>query len=349
MTEEEKKDKLAKVRARKDLLKQVSPERAEKLSQEGLKKGAERIITGAEEEAKRDKKQKKEAEKGLSKEDKAIKRAKDKVDEAKKKLAEAKKKDNAKDIKKAEEALKKAEAKLKKAKEAKVKKNQKSLGELTADMKKKEAEMDKAGIAKKDPKDKDDKNKNKDKTKENEQTKTDQKAKLASRINVNMDIQQHGPKFVLVGKNGRETDVTDVMNEIDKYNKGVDAKNAAAKAQGAVQKGVEAKANEMDPKGQGLPTNGANGNVVVKGTPELVPSIPPALQKGAEDIVAAKLPALDPEERAFVAKTALELSKLDLLKDPKAMEKLNERKKNNDKEEQEKLLALRAKQSTVTK
>jgi len=297
--------------------------------------------------AKAQEKADKEALKKLPKEERAVKKAEKALEEAKKKLEEAKKKDNAKEIKKAEEKVKKAEEKLKKAKKAKADKEKLDLKGLAKKKKDNDEKMKKAGIEKKDPKE--DK-KEQGNSNANEQTKTAQKAQLASRINVDgMDIQQHGPKFVLVGKNGRETDVTDVMNEIDKYNKGVDAQNAATKAQGAVQKGVEDKAKGMNPKGQGLPTNGATGNVQVKGTPELLPSIPPVQQKAAEDITSSKLPDLKPEEKAFVAQKALQLSKLDLMKDPKAMEKLNERQKQNDEKERQKQLALqRVKQQSVT-
>lgn len=348
MTEDEKKANTAKIAEAS--AKRVKAHLAEKPASEkgkSVKGRLSAIIEHADKEIKLEAQQKKEAEKKLSKEAKNVLKAKKKVEEAKKALEEARKKN--KDIKKAEDKLKKAQKDLEKAKKAKMEKEKLGLKDIAKRTKQTVEKLDKVGVKKKEPKDKD-KDKNKEKEKSNDKSKSEQKVQLASRINVNgMDIQQHGPKFVLVGKNGRETDVTDVMNEIDKYNKGVDAKNAAAKAQGAVQKGVEAKANEMDSKGQGLPTNGANGNVVVKGTPELVSSVPPAQQKGAEDIVAAKLPALNPEEKAAVAKTAMELSKADLLKDPKGLEKLNDRKKKNDEKEQQKMLALRAKQSTVTK
>lgn len=354
MIEAEKKEK-AKRSAKEAIerikaLKEAHPD----LTQGPVRNKPKKVIENADKEAKREKQQKKEADKKLPKEDKKLNTAKVKVEEAKKALEEAKKKNNPKGIEKAEDKLKKAQKALEKARKAKMEKEKLSLKDIAKRTKATEEKLDKAGVKKKDPKDKDDKTKGKDKDKEkqkdNEQTKSDQKVQLASKINVNgMDIQQHGPKFVLVGKNGRETDVTDVMNEIDKYNKGVDAKNAAAKAQSTVQKGVEAKAQDMNPAHQGLPTNGTSGNVQVKGTPELVPPVSPVQQKGAEDIVSAKLPQLNPEEKAAVAKTALELSKTGLLKDPKGLEKLNERKKKNDEREQQLLAMQRAKQQAAGK
>jgi len=286
-------------------------------------------------------KEEKENIKKLPKEQQKRAKAELKLKEANKKLEEAKAKNDAKAIEKAKKAVEKAKENLEKIK----KKEKLNLKEAAKREKQVQADLDKAGVKKKEApnKDKDDKSKGK----ENEHTKSDQKAKLASKINVDgMNIQQHADKYVLVAKNGREIDVTDVMNQIEKYNKGVDAQNAAAKAEGEVKSGIDGKAKDMNAKDAGLPTNGANGNVIVKGTPELVPNIPAPQQQAAEDIVGKNMPNLDKDEKALVAETALQLSKTDLMKDPKGLEKLNERKKENDeKERQREQIKLRQQQN----
>lgn len=339
MTEEEKKAKAKEEAAQ--AINRVAKSVVEKPNKKSVNGRLNNIIENADKQEKLEKQQAKESEKKLSKEDKAINKAKKKVEEAKKKLEEAKAKNNEKAIKKAEKDLEKAKKDLEKAKKAKQEKEKMDLKDLAKKSKDVEAKLDKAGVKKKEApnKDKDDKSKDKEKDKDKDKNKdktnsNDQKAKLASKINVDgMNIQQHADKYVLVAKNGREIDVTDVMNQIDKYNKGVDAQNAAAKAEGAVKSGIDSKAKDMNAKDAGLPTNGANGNVIVKGTPELVPNIPAPQQKAAEDLAGKSMPNLEADEKALVAKTALELSKADLLKDPKGLEKLNERKKENDEKE----------------
>ena len=61
-----------------------------------------------------------------------------------------------------------------------------------------------------------------------------------------MEVHQEGPKWVLVGKNGARTDITDCMNAIDEYNKSVDAENAA-------QKGVNEASKDLCPIFQDMP------------------------------------------------------------------------------------------------
>lgn len=294
--------------------------REPKAVQEGLKN----IIDHATAVEKAEKQKKKQP---LSKEEKAKK----KLAEAKKRLEEAKKKNDAKAIEKAQKQVKKAEEALKKVR------GKKDLWQTAKEDNKNRKEREKMGM-KEDPA-KDDKAKRNTQSRDKEQVKSEQKAKLASRINTNgLNIQQHAAKYVLVGKNGQETDVTDIMNQIDKYNKGVDAQNAATLAQGAVQQGINGKTKDMAASEAGLPKNARNDAVAVRSQAETVPAVPQYQQKAAEDMVAVKHPQLDAEEKSLVAKTALQLSKSDLLKDPKAMEKLNERKKQNEEKERQRRL-----------
>ena len=75
------------------------------------------------------------------------------------------------------------------------------------------------------------KEKDKDKEKEKELTpeKQEQKMKeMFSKVKLpsGMEIHQEGPSWVLVSQDGKQrTDVTDVMNTIDKFNRNVDAAN----------------------------------------------------------------------------------------------------------------------------
>lgn len=55
----------------------------------------------------------------------------------------------------------------------------------------------------------------------------EEKMKEAFSLPSGMEVRQEGPKWVLVGKNGAKTDITDCMNAIDEYNKSVNAENAA--------------------------------------------------------------------------------------------------------------------------
>lgn len=272
-------------------------------------------------------------EKAIEKAQKEVDKAELKLKEAKQKLDEAKRLLKAKDIKKQEKAVKKAQDDLKKAKE----KLRKAKGEKPMDLRetakranKNEEKRKKAGM---DNKDKDkDKDKNKDKNKE--KTQQNDKLKLASHINLpsGMRIRQDGPNYVLVttDKSGKEltTPVTDVINQIDKYNKNVDAQNASLKAQSIAQP-VNQPQN-LTPTNDGLKTSGVTGNVQVSGTPApVLPTVPANELKGAEDIAAAS-GKIKPEDVKQVAETAMQLSKLGILKDPHALEELNKRKKRQE-------------------
>ncbi len=263
----------------------------------------------------------------LTKEEKAIKKAKEAVEKAEQKLKEAKQKlEEAKrlnktkeEIQKRTQAVRKAEAALKKAKE----KLRKARGEKPMDLrqagqkaKNNTEKRKKAGMNDKHGNGKDTRNSN---------------TKLASHINLpsGMRIRQDGPDYVLVttDKAGNEhtTPVTDVMNQIDKYNKGVDAQNAAAKAQSAVK--------PIQPQNGSVPANRTTVNVPEKNIPPTpTPALPTVSDnelKGAENIASVS-GKIKPDDVREFAETAMQLSKSGLLKDPHALEKLNERKRRQE-------------------
>ena len=339
-TDKDISDALLRTRQRRKKAQEVNPQRD---VTESVQKKVTAVATKVE---------KKEPEKKLSKEEKAVKEAKQKLEIAKKKLEEAKKKNDAKAIKKAEKEVKKAKEALARAQKKLREKTGMDAKALAKRSNANEEGMKKAGMdkdaAKKKSGKEDDKDKKKegpDKDKSQSRSGQDSKAKMAGHINLpsGMRIRQDGPDYVLVttDKAGNEhtTPVTDVMNQIDKYNKGVDAQNAAVKAQGSVQNGVANRAAGLDPAKEGLPTNGASGHVQVKGTPEpVLPAVSANELKGAEDIASAS-GKIKPEDVRAVSEAAMQLSKLDLVKDPKALEKLNERKKQNEERKRQKELA----------
>lgn len=179
---------------------------------------------------------------------------------------------------------------------------------------------------KKDEKDKDkDKEKDKNKDEKDSPTKQEQKMKeMFSKIKLpsGMEIHQEGPQWVLVSKDGKQrTDITDVMNTIDKYNRDVDAANHQNKMQNEAQGHVD-KAVDVNKKDEGLKVNETNGNVRVVG--EALPNV--------KDVDGNQV--FKPEDIKKVAETALSFSdekmKLEALKDPKHLEELQERKRKND-------------------
>ncbi|MBQ5323680.1 MAG: hypothetical protein J6J07_09645, partial [Oscillospiraceae bacterium] len=101
---------------------------------------------------------------------------------------------------------------------------------------------------------KDGKENNKDKEKdEQKKDKAIQKAEakmkeMFSKIKLpsGMEIHQEGPQWVLVSKDGKQrTDVTDVMNTIDKFNRNIDATNEANRVQNAAQGKADNVANNV--------------------------------------------------------------------------------------------------------
>lgn len=168
------------------------------------------------------------------------------------------------------------------------------------------------------------KEKEKDKDKEKDPVKQ-QEAKMKeafSKIKLpsGMEIHQEGPQWVLVSKDGKQrSDITDVMNSIDKYNRKVDEANGVDSAQAAAQAQVDKKADPMKADAQ---------------TTERAGKIAPLLVEVKDT---SGKPVFDPQDLQKVAETGIqhsqELALLERLeKDPKFVEKLKDReKKNQDK------------------
>lgn len=234
--------------------------------------------------------------------------------------------------------------------------------EKVADAKKKGIELSKPS---KDGKDKD-KEKEKDKEKDDKtMTPEKQEAKMKemfSKIKLpsGMEIHQEGPSWVLISKDGKQrTDVTDVMNTIDKFNRNVDAINEANRVQNAAQ----GRANQMTDKGNpsitdgnplnrqdasqqsimkdsGFNINETNGKAIMVG--EALPKV--------KDINGDQV--FKPEDIKAVAETAISFSdekaKLERLKDPKALEEMRKREKRNNNEAERQAMLARSREQTGT-
>lgn len=174
-------------------------------------------------------------------------------------------------------------------------------------------------------KEKDDKAKEDEKKKEKEKENTPEKQEakmkeMFSKVKLpsGMEIHQEGPQWVLVSKDGKQrTDVTDVMNTIDKFNQNVDAANEQNRMENAAQSSVD-KAADVN-KGKEITTEGK-----VTAVEQALPNI-----KGADGEAVFK-----PEDMRAVAETAIEYANekalLEKLKDPKALEEMRKREKNNE-------------------
>lgn len=181
------------------------------------------------------------------------------------------------------------------------------------------------------------KEKEKDKDKEMTPEKQEQKMKeMFSKVNLpsGLEIHQEGPSWVLVSKDGKErTDVTDVMNTIDKYNKSVDVANEENRMQNAAQSGVDKAAGEHDK------------NMEAKGVDAIhddkVTSVEQALPL-VKDVDGNSV--FKPEDVKAVAETAVsfaeEKAMLEKLKDPKALEQMRKREKDNEDKAEARLKAM---------
>ena len=186
----------------------------------------------------------------------------------------------------------------------------------------------------KDPLSKDGKDKEKSKEKDEKEkdpvAKQEQKMKeMFSKVKLpsGMEIHQEGPQWVLVSKDGKQrTDVTDVMNTIDKFNRDVDAANHENKMQNEAQGHVD-KAADVNKKDEGLMVNETNGKVRMVG--EALPNV--------KDVEGNQV--FKPEDMEAVAKTALSASDekaiLSKLKDTKALEEMQERERKNNRKADE--------------
>ena len=211
-----------------------------------------------------------------------------------------------------------------------------SLAEMAKKGTELEKKAEKAGIDLKGPglaKDIEEKNKEKKKEKEKEKEltpeKQEQKMKeMFSKVRLpsGMEIHQEGPSWVLVSKDGKQrTDVTDVMNTIDKFNRNVDAANEENRMQNNVQnsadRAVDASQKDLM-KNDGLQINEISGKATMIG--DALPMV--------KDIDGNQV--FKPEDVKAVAETALAISdekmKLERLADPKALEQMKKREKDNE-------------------
>ena len=215
-----------------------------------------------------------------------------------------------------------------------------SLAEMAKKGTELEKKAEKAGIDLKGPglaKDIEEKNKEKKKEKEKEKDKEkeltpekqEQKMKeMFSKVRLpsGMEIHQEGPSWVLVSKDGKQrTDVTDVMNTIDKFNRNVDAAKEENRMQNNVQnsadRAVDASQKDLM-KNDGLQINEISGKATMIG--DALPMV--------KDIDGNQV--FKPEDVKAVAETALAISdekmKLERLADPKALEQMKKREKDNE-------------------
>lgn len=213
-----------------------------------------------------------------------------------------------------------------------------SLAEMAKKGTELEKKAEKAGIDLKGPglaKDIEEKNKEKkkekEKDKEKELTPEKQEQKMKEmfskvRLPSGMEIHQEGPSWVLVSKDGKQrTDVTDVMNTIDKFNRNVDAANEENRMQNNVQnsadRAVDASQKDLM-KNDGLQINEISGKATMIG--DALPMV--------KDIDGNQV--FKPEDVKAVAEAALAISdekmKLERLADPKALEQIKKREKDNE-------------------
>ncbi len=213
-----------------------------------------------------------------------------------------------------------------------------SLAEMAKKGTELEKKAEKAGIDLKGPglaKDIEEKNKEKkkekEKDKEKELTPEKQEQKMKEmfskvRLPSGMEIHQEGPSWVLISKDGKQrTDVTDVMNTIDKFNRNVDAANEENRMQNNVQNSAD-RAVDASQKGlmknDGLQINEISGKATMIG--DALPMV--------KDIDGNQV--FKPEDVKAVAETALAISdekmKLERLADPKALEQMKKREKDNE-------------------
>lgn len=223
-----------------------------------------------------------------------------------------------------------------------------SLAEMAKKGTELEKKAEKAGIDLKGPglaKDIEEKNKEKkkekEKDKEKELTPEKQEQKMKEmfskvRLPSGMEIHQEGPSWVLVSKDGKQrTDVTDVMNTIDKFNRNVDAANEENRMQNNVQnsadRAVDASQKDLM-KNDGLQINEISGKATMIG--DALPMV--------KDIDGNQV--FKPEDVKAVAETALAISdekmKLERLADPKALEQMKKREKDNEDEAEAKRKAM---------
>ncbi len=162
------------------------------------------------------------------------------------------------------------------------------------------------------------KEKNKEKEKEKEMTpeKQEQKMKeMFSKVKLpsGMEIHQEGPSWVLVSQDGKQrTDVTDVMNTIDKFNKDIDAANEENRLRNETQNSADQAVNAAQTEAKNVTDNKV---AMVSGALPLVHDMDGKQVFNSMDI-------------EKVAETALSAS--DEMMKLKALEEMRKRQKHND-------------------
>ena len=135
-----------------------------------------------------------------------------------------------------------------------------------------------------------------------------------------MEVRQEGPSWVLVSEDGRQrTDVTDVVEAIDKYNRGVDATNEESRVQDEAQTGVENVAQRDDVQ------NPQVSDDRVKAVAEALPEVKDV---NGNDV-------FKPEDVEAFARLALTESDLRALEGKGLTDKMADKKRENNEKEEE--------------
>jgi hypothetical protein len=192
------------------------------------------------------------------------------------------------------------------------------------------------GITEKPAEKNDDKNKGrneKDKTPAEKQEAKMKEAFSKIKLPSGMEIHQEGPQWVLVSQDGKQrTDVTDVMNCIDKYNRSVDTANAQNKISNGAQNSTVQIAQGTTAKDGSTPMQDDK----IKAVSKCLPNV--------KDVNGAAV--FKPEDIKTVAEIGIKYSDekalLNKLKDPNYLTELRNRDKKN--EDQAQFLASKTKQ-----
>jgi hypothetical protein len=217
-----------------------------------------------------------------------------------------------------------------------------NLGQLARATNENQKKQEKVGRITEKPAEKND-DKNKDKNEKNKTPAEKQEAKMKeefSKIKLpsGMEIHQEGPQWVLISQDGKQrTDVTDVMNCIDKYNRSVDTANAQNKISNGA-KNVAGQVTEGTTVKDGIPSTD-NKDRKIQDVSRCLPIL--------KDVNGHAV--FKPEDVKAVAEVGIKYSNektlLNKLKDPKYLEELRNREKKN--KDQAMLMASKTKQDSM--
>ena len=173
-----------------------------------------------------------------------------------------------------------------------------------------------------EPREKEDNEKDKDEREDAPAKTEERKRETLSKVKLpsGMEVRQEGPSWVLVSEDGRQrTDITDVVEAIDKYNRGVDATNEESRVQDEAQTGVENVAQR-----DGVQNPEASDDRV-KAVAEALPEVKDV---NGNDV-------FKPEDVEAFAKLALTESDLRALEGKGLSDKLADKKRENNEQEEE--------------